>query len=114
MRAVISAIGHVNLRIWGLRSSAIADSITAVDAAEPAEGETRVERVRTHLADHHGLALSDRLPRRMVEEVLRVGSTKLTELGLPADAQRIVDRGALVEYLRSVSSFGPHYSPAPA
>lgn len=56
--------------------------------------------------------LPERLPSRTVAKILRVSRAKLTELGLVVDAQQIVERGALVELLRSVSNFGPHYSPA--
>lgn len=56
--------------------------------------------------------LPERLPSRTVAKILRIGGPKLTESGLAVDAQRLVERAALVEFLRSVSNAGRHYSPA--
>lgn len=55
--------------------------------------------------------LPERLPSRIVARILRIGSAKLTEPGLGVDEQGLVERGALVEFLESVSNAGRHYSP---
>lgn len=55
--------------------------------------------------------LPERLPSRIVARILRIGSAKLTEPGLAVDEQGLVERGALVKFLQSVSNAGRHYSP---
>ena len=54
--------------------------------------------------------LPDELSTSAVAEVLRVDIAKLRRLGLGDIPEGTVEREAVVEYLRSVSNFGPHYS----
>lgn len=55
-----------------------------------------------------------KLATSAVAGVLRVSERKLGAHGLAANADGMLDRSSVVQYLQSVTNFGPHYSEAEA
>lgn len=56
--------------------------------------------------------LTNCLPKNTVADTLRVEVAKLSGLGLEGVPPDNLEREAFAAFLRSVSNFSPHYSPA--